>query len=55
MEIKNDDCLKKMYIDYLCNLINQSKYHKIGVFISLKRVDITYYNGIKGRRLIILK
>lgn len=42
MEIRNEESLKKMYINYLCNLINQSKYHKIRVFRSLNRVDVTY-------------
>lgn len=43
MEIRNEEYLKKMYIDYLCNLINQSKYHKIRVFTSANHVEITYY------------
>lgn len=43
MEVKNEEHLKKMYVDYLCNLINQSKYHKARVFTSLNRMDITYY------------
>lgn len=43
MEIKNKENLKIMYINYLCNLINQSKHHKIRVFTSANHVDITYY------------
>lgn len=43
MEVKNEEHLKKMYVDYLCSLINQSKYHKVRVFTSLNRMDITYY------------
>ena len=43
MEVKNEEHLKRMYLDYLCNLINQSKYHKVRVFTSLNRMDITYY------------
>lgn len=43
MEIRNEEYLKRMYIDYLCSLINQSKYHKIRVFTSLNCVEITYY------------
>jgi hypothetical protein len=43
MEVKNEEHLKKMYIDYLCNLMNQLKYHKVRVFTSLNRMDITYY------------
>ena len=43
MEIRSEENLKRMYVDYLCNLINQSKYHKIRVFTSLNRVEIIYY------------
>lgn len=43
MEIRSEEYLKKMYVDYLCSLINQSKYHKIRVFTSVNRVEITYY------------
>ena len=43
MEIRSEVYLKRMYVDYLCNLINQSKYHKIRTFTNLKRMDITYY------------
>lgn len=43
MEVKNEERSQKMYVDYLCNLINQSKYHKVRVFTTLNRMDITYY------------
>ena len=44
MEIRSEVYLKRMYVDYLCNLINQSKYHKIRVFTSLNRAEVTYYS-----------
>ena len=43
MEVKNEEHSQKMYLDYLCNLINQSKYHKVRAFTGLNRIDITYY------------